>query len=137
MAQPSRSTVTIDGNSFRALTTDFGISTENSGHGMPLMGSLACAIDLQVDINDTVNMPFTTLRKLFEMANIVTRDKIRDIRIEFWLDENRTDVVCAYSFQGWISRFHINSSGEANHTLSLSLEPALMKDQYHKFDMTN
>ena len=78
-----------------------------------------------------------TLRSLFDLANIVTRDKIKDIKIDFWLDDSRTDVVCSCSFKGWISRFHINSSGDANHTLSLSLEPALNKDHFHKFDMGN
>lgn len=137
MTQPSRTTITIDGKSFRALTTDFGVTTEHDGRGVPSMGSLAFAIDVHVDINDTQNMPFATLRSLFDLANTVTKDKIKDIKIEFWTDDSRTDVVCSYSFQGWISRYHINSSGEANHTLSLSLEPALMKDQHHKIDMSN
>ena len=57
MAQPSRTTVTIDGDSFQAVRTDFGISTLHDGTGMPMMGSLATAINVQVDINDIVNMP--------------------------------------------------------------------------------
>jgi hypothetical protein len=137
MAQPSRTTVTIDGKSFNAITTNFGISTEHDGSGMPLMGSISCAIDVHVDVNDNVNIPFSTLRSLFDLANVVTRDKLKNIKIEFWIDDSRTDVVCSYSFQGWISRFNISNSGEANHVLSLSLEPALMKDQKHKIEMSN
>ena len=137
MAQPTRTTVTIDGNSFDAFSVDFGISTESAGSGVPMMGSLACAIDVRVDINDTVNMPFATLRSLYDLANVATRNKIKDIKLEFWVDDAKTDVVCSYAFQGWISRFHISSSGSANHTLSLSVEPALQKDQYHKIDMSN
>ncbi len=102
-----------------------------------MMGSVACAIDIQVDINDTTNMRFATLRSLFDLANIVTRDKVKDMKIDFWTDDSRSDVVCSYSFQGWISRFHINSSGDANHTLSLSLVPSLTREQYHKIDMSN
>ncbi len=73
IAQPSRTTVTIDGKFFNAITTDFGISTEHDGSGMPLMGTVSCAIDVHVDMNDNVNMPFSTLRSLVELANIVTR----------------------------------------------------------------
>ncbi len=113
IAQPSRTTVTIDGKSFNAIATDFGISTEHDGSGMPLMGTVSCAIDVHVDVNDNVNMPFSTRRSLVELANIVTRDKVKDITIEFWTDDSRTDVVCSYSFQGWISRFHISNSGAA------------------------
>ena len=137
MAQPSRTTITIDGKSFQAITTDFSIMTEHDGTGMPAMGSMACAIDIQVDINDTANMPFATLQSLFNLANIGTRDKIKDMKIDFWTDDSRSDVVCSYAFQGWISRYHINSSGEANHTLSLSLLPSLTPQQYHKIEMSN
>ena len=137
MAQPSRTTVTIDGNSFNAIATDFALSTESVHSGMPMMGSVQCAIDVRVDANDQVNLPFSTLRSLYDLANIATKDKIKDIKIEFWTDDTKSDVICTYVFQGWISRFHMSSSGEANHTLSLSLEPALQKDQYHKIDISN
>jgi hypothetical protein len=70
MAMPSRTTVTIDGNKFNAYSASFGISTEHEGKGMPLMGTLTCAIDFHVDINDTANMPFSTLKALFNMANM-------------------------------------------------------------------
>ena len=137
MAQPTRTTVTIDGNSFNAVSTNFGISTEHSGNGMPMMGTVSCTIDVHVDVNDNVNMPFTTLRALFDLANIVTRDKAKDITIDFWMDDSKMDVICSYAFQGWISHFNINSSGDSNHMLALSLQPSLTQDQYHKIDMKN
>jgi hypothetical protein len=137
MASPSGTTVTIDGNKFDAHSVNFGVSTSHEGDGMPMMGTLNCAIEFHIDINDNVNMPFTTLKALFDMANIVTRDKIKDIKIEFWRDESHQDAVCVYSFRGWIHNFNISSSGDANHTLSLSVEPALGKQQFHEFSMTN
>jgi hypothetical protein len=82
-------------------------------------------------------MPFSTLKALFEMANIVTKDKIKDIKIEFWRDENKQDAVCVFSFRGWIHHFNISSAGEENHTLALSIEPALAKHSFHEFSMTN
>ena len=137
MAQPSRTTVTIDGKAFKAVSADFGLQTDHDGSGMPMMGSGQCTIDVQVDINDTLNMRFDTLRSLFDLSNLVTRDKIKSMKIEFWVDDSQTDVICSYSFEGWISRFHISSNGESNHTLHLSLEPALQKDQKHKIEMSN
>ena len=120
-----------------AIATNFGIMTEHDGRGMPMMGSVTCVIDVHVDVNDTVNMPFTTLRALFDMANVVTRDKIKDVKIDFWLDDSRSDVVCSYAFQGWISHFNVSSSGEANHVLTMSLQPALAANQFMKLDMSN
>jgi len=137
MAQPSRTTVTIDGNSFNAISTNFGISTVHDNTGMPMMGAVSCAVDVHVDANDNVNLPFATLRSLFDLANIPTRDKIKDIKIEFWVDDSRTDVICSCAFRGWISHFNIGSSSGSNHLLTMSLQPALTSDHFHKIEMSN
>ena len=137
MAQPTRTTITIDGNRFNAISTSFGISTHHDDTGMPTMGSLLCSIDVHVDINDTINMPFATLQALFQLANIVTRDKIKNIKIEFWEDDSKNNVICAYTFQGWIHHFNVSSSGDANHTLALSLQPALDQNSFYRIDMGN
>jgi hypothetical protein len=71
----------------------------------PIMGSLLRSIDFQVDINDTVNMPYGTLQALFHLANIATKGKIVDIKIEFWNDDSKTDVICSYAFRGWICHY--------------------------------
>lgn len=84
MALPSQTTVTVNGNKFNSYSSHFGISTDHEGKGLPIMGTLLCSIDFQIDINDTVNMPFDTLQALFKLANVTTKDKIVDIKIEFW-----------------------------------------------------
>ncbi len=129
-AQPSNDTITIDGNRFNAVSAHVGIDTDHDHMGLPQMGTLRCAISCLVDIHDTVNMPFATLQKLFELANIVTSDKIKDIKVEFWQDESHQDAICVYSFRGWISGFHTEGGGGNNHILHLKLQPALGKHQY-------
>lgn len=137
MAQPSNTTITIDGQKFNALSAHVAISTIHDDAGMPLMGSTRCAIECVVDMHDNVNLPFSTLKGLFELANVVTRDKIKDIKIEFWQDENHQDALCTYAFKGWISHFSTGSGGSANHLLSLSIQPALDTKNYIDLQMGN
>ena len=138
MPQPSITTVSIDGSKFNALSAGVSLATGIDQAGMPQMGSLSCAIDVVVDIHDNENMPFGTLRKLFDLANVVTRDKIKDIKIEYWQDEHQKDVICAYSFKGWISHWHTSSGAQASsHVLSLSLQPAVNKQNYTELKITN
>lgn len=71
-------------------------------------------------------MSFDTLKKLFDLANIVTREKIKDIKVEFWQDDSQQDALCTYAFKGWISHWSTGSGGDgSNHILSLSIQPAL------------
>ncbi len=125
MALPLMSTLTIDGTKFNALSAHVGLATDHDHTGMPQMGTLRCAIDCTVDMHDNVNLPYGTLQKLFQLANVVTRDKIVDVKVEFWADESQADALCTYSFKGWISSWNTSSGAGANHTLSLSLQPAL------------
>lgn len=120
--------VTIDGDKFGAIGTRFDLMTRHDGAGLPLMGSQAFGIEVMIDMHDDVNMPFDTMRKLFQLSNLVTRDKIKDIKIEFWKDESQADALSVFSFKGWISRFCV-SSGQ-NHTLTLHLQPALDAKQF-------
>jgi hypothetical protein len=134
MALPSNATVTIDGSKFNAMSAHVGISTAHDQLGMPLMGTLQTAIAFVVDMHDNLNMPYATLQKLFNLANIVTKDKIKDVKVEFWADESQADALCTYSFKGWISEFSTGSGGGSNHTLSLRVQPAL--DQKNFIDLT-
>ena len=135
MALPSQTTVTVNGNKFNSYSSHFGISTDHEGKGF--MGTLLCSIDFQIDINDTVNMPFDTLQALFKLANVTTKDKIVDIKIEFWNDDGKTDVICSYSFRSWISHYSISSTGSNNPILSLSVHPALGAQQLFDIKMGN
>jgi len=137
MAGPRMTTVTIGGNKFNALSAHFGLATHHDHFGLPQMGTLRCAIDCMVDIHDTMNMPYEAMTKLFQLANIVTKEKIADMKIEFWTDDSQSDALCTYSFKGWISSWNTSSGGGSNHTLSISLQPALDNKNFIDFKMGN
>ena len=138
MPQPSVTTVTIDGDKFDALTANVSFSTASDSSGMPMMGSFNSSIEVIVDLHDNKNMPFSTVKKLFELAKVVTKDKVKDVKIEFWQDENRQDVLCSYAFKGWISHWHTGSGGGGNnHTLSISVQPAIDTKNYNDLRISN
>jgi hypothetical protein len=147
--QPNIASVSIGGTTFRAVGVHFGISTLTSGlAGMPMMGSLACSIAVTVNLNDQANIPFQTLSKLFNLANVVTRDKIQDIVLTFWTDDAAQDAICTYSFRGWISSY-VTTTGtdntaapadaamRTNHLLSLTFQPELDDKQFVKIQLGN
>jgi hypothetical protein len=146
-ASPYRSTVTVDGNKFDAVSVAVVFHTDKDRAGMPQMGSLQTDIRVWVDFHDDTNLPHSNLKKLFELANVATRDKVKDMKIEFWKDDSHQDALCSYSFKGWISGFHTcnpatgSSSGMAddniNHLLVLDLEPALNQQNFKDVSMSN
>ena len=92
---------------------------------MPQMGSVSCGIDVLVDIHDNTNCLFHP-QEIFELANVVTREKIKDIKIEYWEDEDGKDVICSYAFKGWISHWHTSGGDATSHLLSMSFNPRLI-----------
>jgi hypothetical protein len=148
-----RSTVTIGGNKFDAVSTSVRFGTLKDRVGMPEMGSLTTKIKVWVDFHDDTNLPFGTLKQLFTLANLVTRDKIIDIKIEFWKDENKQEALCSYLFKGWISEFETSnpmadSSPQSdssttspystiNHLLYMELEPALDQQNFTNIAISN
>jgi hypothetical protein len=158
VATPNRTTVTIDGTKFNAVTTSVKFSTEKDRSGVAQMGSLATRIRVWADLHDDTNLPFSSVKKFFDMANVVTRDKIKSIKIEFWKDESQQDALCTYSFNGWIRRFETSNpldflpsaqvtSTEAaladgaapdlNHMMVLDLEPAMNQQNFQDIKMSN
>src|SRR5262249_21367255 len=121
-AQPSNTTITIDGIKLNAFSANIGLSSGADENGMPTMGSLGCAMQFSADMHDTVNVPFATVKKFFDLANVVTRDKVKDIKIEFWTDESRQDALCSLSFKGWIKSWNVSSGSSEgpNHVLAIS-----------------
>lgn len=101
------------------------------------MGTTKTAIEVSADIHDDANVSFSVLKNLFELSHTMTRDKIKDIKLEFWKDESQNDAVCTYSFRGWISKFSIVSGAGSNHTLALSFQPALDSKQFATFNVGN
>ena len=155
MASPYRCTVTIDGTKFGAVTTSVQFSTEKDRTGTPQMGSLGTLIRVWADFHDDQNLPFSTIKKLFELANIVTLEKIKPMKIEYWKDDSRQDALCTYSFNGWIRRFETTNpidlgmdedatstqfksiTPELNHLLILDLKPAMNQKNYKEIKMSN
>lgn len=136
MANPSVSSITIDGDSFDALSIHFSVSTLHNV-GMPVMGSSSYSIEVAVDMHDTDNMPFTTLQKLYKLATTVTRDSVKDIQLQFWTDDHQSDAICTYTFQGWISHYGTSSASGGNHTLNLSIQPVLDEKQFVNISLGN
>lgn len=146
MAQPNIASVKIDGDEFNAIGVHFGISTMNNGHaGMPVMGGTACAVAVVVNLNDQINMPFALLNTLFTLASGVTREKIKVVVLTFWADDSKTDVICTYTFNGWISQYVTatgaskgSQEGDAtNHVLTLTIQPELDASNFVKIALGN
>lgn len=155
MASPYRCTVTIDGTKFGAVSTSVQFSTEKDRSGTPQMGSLSSLIRVWADFHDDQNLPFSSIKKLFDLANVVTLDKIKPIKIEFWKDDSRQDALCSYSFNGWVRRFETTNpidlaaddgdtnghfkgiAPELNHMLVLDLEPALNQKNFKDIKISN
>jgi hypothetical protein len=152
-ATPYRCTVTIDGTKFNAVATSVRFTTEKDRAGMAQMGSLRTSIRVWGDFHDDTNLPHSSLKKFFDLANVVTRDKIKDMKIEFWKDDAHQDALCSYSFKGWVSRFetsnpHLLASTDnggdhpappdnLNHMLVMDLEPALNQANFKEITMSN
>ncbi|MDQ6705872.1 MAG: hypothetical protein M3Z85_07895 [Acidobacteriota bacterium] len=153
-AAPYRCTVTVDGTKFNAVSTSTRFSTAKDHSGSPQMGSLSTDIRVWVDFHDDTNLPFANLKKLFDLANVVTRGNIKDVKIEFWKDDSHQDALCSYSFKGWISRFETTNphpfvndgvdpkqpggvAPQLNHMLVLDIEPALNQDNFSEIKLSN
>jgi len=148
-ASPYRSTVTIDGNKFDAMEVLVVFETAKDRAGMPQMGSLKTSIKVVADFHDDKNLPFGTLSKLFDLAKVATRDKIKDMKLEYWKDDSKQDALCSYKFKGWISGFHTcnpagtdsglatDSNPNLNHMLILDLEPTLNQQNFKDVALSN
>lgn len=144
MPAPYRSTVTVDGTKFDAVSVVVAFQTDKDRAGMPQMGSLHTDIRIWVDFHDDTNLPHSALKKLFDLSNVVTRDKVKDIKIEFWKDDSHQDALCSYSFKGWISSFRTcnptatdSRDAQLNHMLELALEPAMNQQNFKDISMSN
>ena len=145
MANPYRSTVTIDGTKFDAVSSQVVFTTAKDRAGMPEMGSLKTKIKVWADFHDDKNLPHAAVKKFFELANVVDRDKLKDIKIEFWKDDKHQDALCTYKFKGWISNFETSNppspqEGEGpgiNHLMVLDLEPVLNQANFSEIAISN
>jgi hypothetical protein len=145
MAGSGRVSVTVDGNKFDAITVNFNITTQKDQAGMPILQTLNTKACVWVDAHDNKNLPFGTFSKLFELANVPDNNKLKDVKIEYWLDDQKKDALCTYKFKGWISKFstynppvvqgassggsniQANWENQFNNILYLELEPIINK----------
>jgi hypothetical protein len=123
-------TVTIDDVKLYAYTSVAGISALADGSGMPSMGTMSSTFEFSADVHNKEFVPFATVKKLFDLCNQPTQDKIKDIKMEFWSDDRHDDVIITISFKGWISSWSISGGGSRNHLLSVSIQPQLGQNQY-------
>ena len=157
MASPYRCTVTLDGTKFDAVSTTVRFKSEKDRAGMPQMGSLTTQIRVIADFHDDKNVPYSAIKKFFDLANVVTREKIKAVKIEFWKDDSHQDALCSYAFKGWVSRFEtsnphpVGAGGEVgdfqndptaafqtlNHVMVLDLEPAINQENFKEIKMSN
>src|SRR5262245_41628003 len=105
MAGSGRVTVTVDGTKFDAITVNFGVVTQKDQTGMPILQTLNTKAKVWVDAHDTKNFPFDSFKKLFDLANVPDNKKLKDMKVEYWLDDTKQDALCSYKFKGWISKF--------------------------------
>jgi hypothetical protein len=105
MAIPYRGTCVIDGESFEVFAAEMVLQTSRDEVGMPEMGTLFTAIKVWADLHDEENLPFSRVRKLYDLSNIVVKDKIVEISLTFWRDEQRESAAAVFTFMGWISLF--------------------------------
>ena len=139
MADPSaRTTVTIGDIRFNAASVHFGVASVSDGlPGMPMMGSGQMTVTIMADMHDTKNLPFSAVRDLFALTLLPKKTDIRDIQIAFWSDETQQDALAVYKFRGWLSRYFVMAEAGTNHTLHLSIQPALDQQQFMKVDVSN
>jgi len=154
----SRVSVSIDGKKFKAIQAIFGVSTQKDQNGKPLKESFSTRVRVWSDISDPENVPFDTLKGFFDLANVPTSEKFKDIKVEFWKEDKAGgDVICAYQFKGWIGKFETYNPiasrdmtatgsdsgsgygglGSYNNILYLELEPIVDLERFANVKVTN
>ena len=69
-------------------------------------------------MHDDKNVPYSAIKKFLDMANVVVRDKIKDMKIEYWKDDSHQDALCSYAFKGWVSRFETANPHISSHKIN-------------------
>ena len=151
MAQPSRSTLTFDGAVLPCISIRVSFATTRDHQGMPNMGSLDTQVRCWIDFHDSEQVQYSHLQSLFDAANVVTQDKIKDAKIEFWKDDSQQDALCSYQFKGWVKglqmvnpvatpgqqRDNVQNDGGVNHMLIVDLHPAMDNQNVQNIQLSN
>jgi hypothetical protein len=149
---PGRVSVTVDGTKFNTVEAIFAMGTQKDATGMPVLQTLNTKVHVWVDLFDDQNFPFNNIKKMFDLANVPDRNKLKEIKVEFWKDDRMEDVICSYKFKGWISKFEVynpvlqltdhpmmtDAAGRVyNHVLRMELEPIINKENFQEVTISN
>jgi hypothetical protein len=150
MASPvhQRSVVDIGGIRFHAHSCEVSVGTAKDELGLPQMGTQVTQISISVDMHDEDNLPFDKIQGLFDLANIVTSDKIQAVSIDFLRDENPDNVIVNFNLDGWIKLIQFSNhsptgvgSGEVegaiNDRLYIEIEPRVNEMNYKEIKIGN
>ena len=135
--------LTFGGQTFLVVDAEFIINTQKDQAGMPVMGTLSTSVRFRVDLHDTANFGFSKLKSMFDLANVPTRDKIKDFKVEFLKDDAGNDVICSYKGKGWISSFRTSNVGgenegrRYNHLLDVEVTPVINKELAQNISLGN
>lgn len=138
-----RVSCTVDGTKFNAVEAAFEMNTQSDQAGMPTLQTFSTLVHVRVDLNDTKNFPFGNIQKIFNLGNVPSLSKIKDIKLEFWEDDEMKNVICSYQFKGWVRSFRTSNTGSDtggtayNHVLDLVFSPVVNQSDYKEIKIGN
>ena len=138
----NRATLTFDGEKIDVVEAIFAMHTAADPSGMPMMQTLNTTVQCRIDLHDTQNVKFQTLKKLFDLSNVATREKIKDMKMELWNDDSKKDVICSFKCKAWISSFRVSNIGgdtgaTYNNVLDIELRPVHNQANYQEITLGN
>jgi hypothetical protein len=110
---------------------------------MAVMQTLMTSVSVRIDLHDDKNIPFQTIKKFFDLSNVATREKIKDLKLEFWKDDSKRDVACSFKCKAWISTFRVSNIGgdsggtTYNNLLYLEFAPVHNQANYQEITLGN
>jgi hypothetical protein len=140
---PYRVNLSYDGTAVSVVEANFIMNTQKDPAGMPVMQTLTTAVQVRIDLHDDQNIPFQTIKKFFDLSNVATREKIKDLKLEFWKDDSKKDVICSFKCKAWISSFRVsNTGGDAggttyNNVLDIEFTPVHNQANYQEIVLGN
>jgi hypothetical protein len=140
---PVRATLSFDGEKLDVVEAIFAMNTQKDPAGMPVMQTLSTSVQVRIDLHDDKNVPFGTLKKLFDLSNVATREKVKDMKMELWKDDAKKDVVCSFKCKAWISSFRVSNVGgdvggtTYNHLLDIEFTPVHNQANYQEITLGN
>jgi len=139
----TRATLTFDGEKVDVVDAVFAMHTAKDPSGMPQMQTLTTAVNVRLDLHDDQNVKFATIKKFFDLSNVATREKIKELKLEMWKDDAKKDVICSFKCKAWISSFRASNVGADtggtvyNHVLDIEFTPVHNQANYQEIVLGN